>query len=813
MSSTTLPRSLLSVRGSDLAAALAAALVALLALALGYGAAWPLAVDVGGGRDARFALGFNEPERTESVSFRWTDGDSTLALPRPPATAPAVLALRLQNGRPDAQPPAQVAVSADGRELARLTLTDNLFRTYHLLVPPAERLDWALRVDLAGDSILLPADPRPLGVVLDRASLAPAGAPLPSAWVTLCAIALGALGYALPRLAGLGRGAALAFSTLLAALVAALIAALPLDVLPFVQRFAALAGVWCLGLVVARLLAPPILPTNHGPPTRDESSAVRRPLSVRGEHLPIYMAVAWWCMPLFQLAMIRDGAPGVGLAPQTLWIGAGLVLALAGLGAWSYRSRARDQQPETHETPQHLTSGERSPVTDGPSSVGRRPRPVADYALVIFAAAAGAHLAYNIWYAYTRSAPDFWILFRGAREWARGGSLYDLEAVMTNHFGHVFKVPPFYGMLFVPFVFQDGLTVLLFHRVINTVLIALTALAWLRMWRLPVRSLAGAAVLVLLNFRPLADTIAYGQIDLVLLLLLVLALWALRVGDSGVRQAASESGQRHAGRGNAALASPRLTPHASSLSAGFLVALGTLFKIYPVVLLAFFVIKRRWWALAGFALGMLVCNGVALAVMGWEMHRVYLTQVVPNIGGTTSWVENQTISGVVARLLDSPREADIFTDAGLRLLGTALSGLAVLVACALTLRPAKRDSTLFALQYSQFLLLMVLTVPAAWMHYETLLFVPFAALLLHLRGRAVPLPRAGLLALSFALIAYGNQWSFYDGTIMGALTIAGVSYKFYGMLLLGGLLAAELLRGWQPLALLRQAPAAHRQAV
>jgi hypothetical protein len=25
--------------------------------------------------------------------------------------------------------------------------------------------------------------------------------------------------------------------------------------------------------------------------------------------------------------------------------------------------------------------------------------------------------------------------------------MYDIEAVLTNHFGHVFKVPPFYGML------------------------------------------------------------------------------------------------------------------------------------------------------------------------------------------------------------------------------------------------------------------------------------------------------------------------------------------------------------------------------
>src|SRR5262249_60472398 len=103
--------------------------------------------------------------------------------------------------------------------------------------------------------------------------------------------------------------------------------------------------------------------------------------------------------------------------------------------------------------------------------------------------------------------------------------------------------------------------------------------------------------------------------------------------------------------------------------------------------------------------------------------------------------------------------------------------------------------------------LMVLAVPAAWMHYETLLFVPFGVLLLHLHDRRVALPRAAALALSFALIGYGNQFSFYTGTVMGILTIAGVSYKFYGMLLLGGVLVAELLAERAPLELPRWLPA------
>ena len=103
-------------------------------------------------------------------------------------------------------------------------------------------------------------------------------------------------------------------------------------------------------------------------------------------------------------------------------------------------------------------------------------------ALGLFVVAALAHLAYMIWFAFQRQGPDFWILFKGARDWARGGSLYDLDAIIENHFGHVFKVPPFYGMLFLPFVFQDGEQILFFHRIINVILLSATAMVWFRMW-------------------------------------------------------------------------------------------------------------------------------------------------------------------------------------------------------------------------------------------------------------------------------------------------------------------------------------------
>lgn len=712
----------------DLFAGLGAAWLALLFFGLAYGQAWPLIVDVGQD-DHWFVAGFHGPEQGAIGPFRWSDGDSQIFLPRPTLRRSVMLTVRVIDPRATPASPRQLIIRTDGTVLAQIELDHGHMRDYELLVPVETNLLQSMKVRLISDVSLEHEGGRELGVALKRIAMLPSGdGPLlPSPWLALHALLFGALSYSAVRLGGGSRVIALLLTGGCALLIALLLGFKPLDTLPYMHRFTLLALIFCLGGGIVRLLLLPI-PTEQHP-----HGAALLP----GRYLPLVLATCAWLALLFQYVMIWDGATGIG---SPTWMRAtGLGLAIVGVGLWGWRT-----------------------WRDGAISLEQRREQRARPILIMLAVAAGLQIAMSLEFAFSRQAPDFLILYRGARDWVAGGSFYDLEAVVTNHFGHVFKVPPFYGMFFVPLVYGvDETRSLLLHRSLNTLLIAATALVWLRMWRIPLFSLTAAGLLILLDFRPLFDTIAFGQIDIVLLFLLTLALWALREERDGL--------------------------------AGMLVALGTLFKIYPVILLAFFVLKQRWRALIGFGLGMLIFNGVAVAIVGWEEHRIYLFEVVPKIGGTTSWVENQTISGFMARLAAPPTAAVIFRDPLLQMVGTAISGLFVLAALALSLRPATSQSTRFALQYGLFLLLMVLSVPAAWMHYQTLLLVPFATLLLHWRARQVPLGFAMLLGISFALIAFGNQWSFYDRSIGGFLSVLGVSYKLYGMLLLAGLMGLTIL--------------------
>ncbi|NJN68695.1 MAG: DUF2029 domain-containing protein [Chloroflexaceae bacterium] len=649
-------------------------------------------------------------------------------------------------------------------------------RSYHVLLPAQDRPGWSVPVLLHSTTVTPKDDPRPLGFVLVGASLRPTvgfppfpldwpvapwlkpggGFPLlPPAWQLLAFLLLSAAFYIFMRGIGAPRWLAwLASVSLVVGLGMALVL-LPMQIAPFTMRLAALAGLGAIYGITVQVV-------REGPGRRAWVATSR---------IPILMGVACWLMPVYQLVMTADGVSSVAPYPPMLWVAGGaLVLGAVGVAVLA-DGRSLHHWPRLVLLVLALAAVARLVVMlefvmdhsgiafacvaigFGFVLVSAAIRPV--WALLplgglALAAIIGLAMTADPWLG--RSAPDFWILFKGARDWLHGGSLYDLVAVHTNHFGHVFKVPPFYGMLFVPFVEQDGLTVLFWHRIINMSLISLILLIMLRGFAIRLVSPLGVALVMLFAMRPLADTVAYGQIDLVLLLLLTLALVASQRGRDTV--------------------------------AGVAVALGTLFKLYPVLLLVFFAAKLQWRALVGFVVAMLVLNGVAMVVMGWEMHYLYLYEVLPNIAGGTAWVENQTFNGFLSRIFAPDITAEIYAYLPVDTWTRLIFGAAVALAALLALRPTERTSSRYALQFGLFVLLMVLVVPAAWMHYETIVILTFAGVLLCASHRGLPLWRAALFGGSYALIAYGNQWSFYTNRVLGGLTVIGVSYKFYGLVLL-----------------------------
>ncbi|MCU0493503.1 MAG: DUF2029 domain-containing protein [Chloroflexaceae bacterium] len=667
--------------------------------------------------DRNFVSGMHAIEQIGSYTLRWTTGSAQLELPRPAANQPTLLRLQLLNARPPGAPDPYVTVIEQTQVRARFTVPPSLTgksRHYMLLLPPANTASTRIGLDVT--TIRPPADERDLGIAFIGATATALGGglrlPAPQLLVQLALLAL--CGYGALRGAGVRQGVATVGVALgLLALTLAL-AMEPMAVLPFVPHLLALAALAAGGLALARWWAPPQVQGGR--------------LVVSRHDLVIYMGLAWWLMPLFQHVLTWLGEPSVAPNPTTTLIGLGLAGALLLLSVARLAG---------------LLAPERTRLA----------------LIVALVAASLAHTIFLVWFAFGRSGPDFWIHFRAVRAVARDGlPLYDLAGVAANHFGFSYKWPPFYVALLRPFVGFDGTLVLMGHRIVNMLLLALTAWLLLRQAR---HWTIGAALLLLFNFRPATDTMAFGQVDVLMLCGFTLVLLAAMRGRDDL--------------------------------AGAVVAILSLIKIYPVLLMAFFLVQGRWQAVRGAIVAGLACTAMSILAFGWQTHWFYLFNIVPIMGeggGGTAWIENQTFNGWLSRMVAPQIVAEPFSVGWISLATYGFFGL--MLGCAVLHRlrrpPPQPGATLdwngaTPLHFSLLAMILIIGVPAAWMHYHTVAILCFAALLLRPQP-TVPLGQAALLALAYALVAYGNQWSFTNSAIAGGLGVLGYSYKFYGVLIL-----------------------------
>ena len=671
---------------------------------------WTQTITIGHDDDL-FVQGFWEPESFAGQNMRWSTAHATVRVLQPPPGF-VVATVQLLNSYPAGIATPQVLLQWPQTPPIMIDqLVPGQSRRYRSLIRSTVALPWYSELTIHSTTWITPNDPRNLGVVVSAVGV---GATTLT-WLTVAPGLVGAavgvifLTMLLCQYLFVQRIWRIGIPAMIGGVIAYVGMVQPLGIQPFLVMGLLVVVMLLIGYGVLACLMPA---TGY----------------MRASQLPYVGMLAWWLMAGVQGAQAFMGMQN-GIRGETVWMGLVQITLLIGVSAWAFICKKWQDW-----------------------------RRLGGYALCI-----GSMVIWSetIRYAMSRDGTDFWILFKGARTWARGGSLYDLHAVLTNHVGAVFKVPPFYGMLFQPFVEMNGLTVLFWYRWVTVVIAIVAVVIWWQTvkpawyWALP-------AVAMLGMFRPLVDTIANGQIDVMLLCLIILCYWALYHHRDGL--------------------------------AGGMIAVATLFKIYPVLLLGFLIIKGRWRAIGGFIVGMLVCNGISIAVMGWDAHRTYVFDVLPRIEGTTSWVENQTISGFVTRWFDVPFEAHIFAVHGVTVFTQICSLIIVAIVGVLALRNAAPQSTGFALQYAAFVVLMVFAVPAAWMHYQTILSVVFLWLLYHLRQQTLSVRHAWVIGLSYGLIAFGNQWSFNNRIDYGFITTIGVSYKFYGMVLLFVLLSWHIFR-------------------
>jgi hypothetical protein len=647
-----------------------------------------LVLDVGAPTDEAYLDNFYEPETGVPGTYRWSEARAVVRLPA--LRGPAVLALRMV-GRAGGVP---LDVAADGEPLGTIALPPELPRRYLLLWNSGTPPLGTSTLTLSGPPAATASDPRAVVALVESigARSLPGVAPPPLLPLLLLG-ALGALGYAILRMAG-ARTWALPLATLLGAALA-------------------------LGWGLARLWVTPYLLA-----TTLEVAAITA----------VVAALHWGLRRherQTEAGLLALFAAGAALIPIYLFVDYGWRLVI-----------------DWRNLPVLLLPlGLALPLLQG------RPRAVVVGLLLGVSAGYAAGMLFAIFSG--DYASDFHAFYRSIAFQVRGtGALYQLDQIRANPLSDTYKYPPIFAMFFAPLTLLSFVPALIVWRTLNLLLLIGAALLLLRIYQVRLRSWAGAGMLLLLfNLRPLVDTLNYGQLDILLLLLLVAGLSAL--------------GRRR------------------DLQLGIWIGAAAALKLYPIYLLGLAITHRRWRAPLGAALALIVLGALSVLAFGWPLHAIFLREVLPASGGGTAWVENQTFNGFLNRLL-SPQQVGLAPDGGgLVRLATYAWALGLTLLTAWLTRPASRLRA--DIGYGLWIVAMLLVLPAAWMHYEALLLIPFFQAFVLARDEAgLRWPVAVCYMLAWMLLAHGNLWTFFDQRLHGPFWQLILSYKFYGMLLLYG---------------------------
>jgi hypothetical protein len=239
--------------GRAFATAVLAAVAGAVAAVVLY--AWHPAINVEFDRDlSKNVEGFYPSERDQAsgLTFAWTGPDALIRLPGLDRRLPWMLTLRVRSLRPNPATHPDVTLLADGVDVATAH-TGTEFKEITATIPALSNRR-GLTLGLHSSNTFVPgkADPRTLGIMVDRVALAPSGPVLlPTQAIGAAALSSAAMGAALAVL-GMTAGSAIGGAVLLSAGDAAVVAH---GFGPFSGYPATVAAVGCWIALVLALVA------------------------------------------------------------------------------------------------------------------------------------------------------------------------------------------------------------------------------------------------------------------------------------------------------------------------------------------------------------------------------------------------------------------------------------------------------------------------------------------------------------------------------------------------------------------------------
>jgi alpha-1,2-mannosyltransferase len=256
------------------------------------------------------------------------------------------------------------------------------------------------------------------------------------------------------------------------------------------------------------------------------------------------------------------------------------------------------------------------PQTSPTSSVRRR-------VAAVLAVSAGS-VAFILLWGLDRNFFDLKIYMRAMDWWAAGNPLYDYVQPDRVQGELYFTYPPLSALLLRPFgALPLGATIAIF-TVFTVAAIALTTW-WLikpvaERRDLPLWYAAGLAIPLALLVEPSRETISFGQINMVLVVLILADLL---------------------------FAVPR-----NSRWAGVGIGLATALKLFPGIFIVYLIVTRRWRAAAVSAATAAGATLLAAAIFPGDSWRFWTVELWSTERvGRLDYTGNQSLQGMIARLV------------------------------------------------------------------------------------------------------------------------------------------------------------------
>ena len=364
--------------------------------------------------------------------------------------------------------------------------------------------------------------------------------------------------------------------------------------------------------------------------------------------------------------------------------------------------------------------------------MSNRKRQVTLLVLGILLALSVARFGYAMYLVQSVGFGDFRLFWEQVVSFLETGSLYPHDDPVATYqpSAWVYKFPPLYAALLIPLAKWGTLeNVFLYHYILQLVLYGGFVVLALFMFRGTDPLPYTIVVLIMsLNYEPFIETIDVLQLETPFLLLLTLCLFFhWRRWDSW---------------------------------AGAILGFCAMLKVYPAFMLVYFVLKRRWAAVAGFAISVAVLFGCCLVVVGSRETIAYFLEVLPVLLRETSIVLPENLG--MGKYLQSLGGLEAGTA---KTVATILSVGVVLVSSgALYLnRKFEADEHRIALEYSLFIPVMLLCMPNSWVNYQLLLLLPMIVVVRGCwtgRGQrmvAIALLSAYVLTLFSAMASYSSD--------------------------------------------------------